>query len=141
MKKVDKQWIAAKSFIVKDGEVLVLREAPTKGSTKVGYYQVPGGRVELGEPFFDGLKREVKEETGLEVLPIVPLTVMEWYPKIVDVHWHVVAVYYLCDYVSGEVVLSEEHDHHKWIDPREHHKHNTVPNEPHVYEAYLKHIN
>lgn len=31
-------------------------------------YELPGGRINLFESFFDALKREVKEETGLDIV-------------------------------------------------------------------------
>ncbi len=34
-----------------------------------GHWEPPGGVLELGEQIIDGLRREVAEETGLQVLP------------------------------------------------------------------------
>lgn len=35
-------------------------------------YVIPGGHVELGEKIADALKREIKEETGLDILNFIP---------------------------------------------------------------------
>ena len=37
---------------------------------KPGLYEFPGGKIEHCESFFDALRREVKEETGLEIIKI-----------------------------------------------------------------------
>lgn len=36
----------------------------------IGKYVIPGGHVELGERIEDALKREIKEETGLDIYDI-----------------------------------------------------------------------
>ncbi|QQR52963.1 NUDIX hydrolase [bacterium] len=75
------QRIAAKALITNGHQILLLREAATDiEATQIGNYQVPGGRIEPGESFFDGLKREVKEETGLNVTVGQPAFVCEWFP-------------------------------------------------------------
>ena len=40
-------------------------------------YSVPGGHVEIYEKLEDAVKREVKEETGLDVLPIKLLLIQQ----------------------------------------------------------------
>jgi 8-oxo-dGTP diphosphatase len=54
----------ASAIVVKDGKILLgkRRKDPFKG-----YWDVPGGFLELGEHPLDGVKRELKEETGLEI--------------------------------------------------------------------------
>lgn len=42
-----------------------------------GLYELPGGAVEAGENVYDALKREVKEETNLDVKRIVNLKVTD----------------------------------------------------------------
>ena len=49
------------AIIVNDGNVLLLN------TTHTGTYSLPGGGIEIGEPIEDDLKREVREETGLEI--------------------------------------------------------------------------
>lgn len=114
------QRIAMKAVIVKDGKVLILREAATYGEgTQRGRYHVPGGRLELGENFEQGLKREVMEETGLQVEIVDPLYVGEWRPIIKNVQNQIVAVFFICEPTTDEISLSTEHDDYLWIKPEE----------------------
>lgn len=46
------------------GQVLLGKR---KNSYKAGYFGLPGGRIELNEPIMIAIKREVEEETGLQV--------------------------------------------------------------------------
>jgi 8-oxo-dGTP diphosphatase len=110
------QRIACKAVIAKDGKVLLLREASTyEEGTNIGRYHLPGGRINAGEPFLDGLKREVMEETGLEVEIGEPLFVGEWFPVIKDVQNQIVAIFFVCKPLPGDVKLSEEHDDYRWV--------------------------
>lgn len=47
-----------------EGKILVIQRRDT------GDWQIPGGVLELGETIQDGLRREVREETGLDVEPV-----------------------------------------------------------------------
>ena len=63
------QRIATKALIINEkSEILILREASSyEEGVRGGRYQLPGGRLNPGEAFLDGLKREVNEETGLKI--------------------------------------------------------------------------
>jgi 8-oxo-dGTP diphosphatase len=112
------QRIAAKAVIVKDGKVLILREAATYSEgTQRGRYQLPGGRVEIGEHFEDALLREVREETGLDVAIEYPLYVGEWRPVIKGMPNQIIGIFFVCTPTSSQVTLSDEHDDYQWIDP------------------------
>lgn len=75
-----------------------------------------GGRIDDDEKFYDGLMREVKEETGLAVEVIEPVYIGEWWPVIREVPNHIVAMFVACRAVTENVVLSKEHDDYAWVD-------------------------
>lgn len=51
-------------MIFKDGKILLGKR---KGSHGAGEYSIPGGNMEFGESFEECIRREVKEETDLEI--------------------------------------------------------------------------
>lgn len=54
---------SARGIIIKDGKVAMVHSA------MYDYYKFPGGGIEEGESPAEAMIREVKEESGLEVLP------------------------------------------------------------------------
>lgn len=54
---------AARGIIRKDGKLALVH------STAFGYYKFPGGGLEKGESLTEALIREVREESGLDVIP------------------------------------------------------------------------
>jgi len=138
---VDKIWVATKAFIVKDGKVLVVRESSNyKDGTNAGKYDIVGGRLEPGQRFDESLLREIKEETGLHASIGKPFFVNEWRPEVRGEKWQIVATFFACN-ADGEVVLGEDHDHHKWIDPKEYKEHNLIENLYPAFEAFLNRNN
>lgn len=137
---VDIQRIATKALIIdQNGKYLLLREASTyEEGTNIGRYHLPGGRLDIGEYFEDGLFREVKEETGLEIEIIKPICVGEWRPVIRGVKNQIVAIFFLCLAKSTKVTLSDEHDDYQWVSPTEKNKLDVMDPENKVIANYLK---
>lgn len=132
--------IAAKAVVVnKDGNILILREAATYADgTNTGKYHMPGGRLEKGETYWEGLAREIMEETGLKADPLYPLHIDEWRPVIRGVPHHIIAVFTLCKLKgSGKVKVSSEHDEALWIDPKRYKEYALLPAELKAVEAYI----
>ena len=57
--------VAAGAVVVADGALLMVRRRNAPGT---GRWSIPGGRVERGEQLRAAVAREVREETGLEVI-------------------------------------------------------------------------
>lgn len=56
--------VGASAVVVRDGRVLLVRRARPP---LAGLWSFPGGRVRWGERLADAARREVREETGLEI--------------------------------------------------------------------------
>jgi 8-oxo-dGTP diphosphatase len=110
-----KLFVGVKALIVREGKVLLLREAVYDEGSHAGEWDVPGGRIQPEETLFAGLAREVFEEVGLEVQPGIVLSVQETFPTIKGEPCHIVRIHYLAEYVAGEVVLSSDHDRFEWV--------------------------
>jgi len=105
------------ALIVNDkGEILLVKSY--KWGNK---YTVPGGHIELGERSETAVKREVKEEVGLEVLPVKLLLVQEAiYPADYVKHEHYIFMDYLCRTSSPEVKLDgKEIQEYLWMEPHD----------------------
>ena len=100
-------------IVDRDRVLLVCRATePLKGE-----WSVPGGMLELGEKLRDGVRREVLEETGLEVEPGEVLDVFDSIFR--DEHgrtqYHYVLIDYLCRLISGEARAGSDVSEVRWV--------------------------
>ncbi len=96
----------------REGKVLMIRTQ--KWSNLWG---IPGGKIKFGEPSPDALKREIKEETNLDVRDIEFVIVQDCiHSKEFYREAHFVLLNYLCR-VEGpcDVTLNEEAEEFKWV--------------------------
>ena len=138
-----KLFIAGKAFIKHNGKILVLRESSKyQDGTQTGKYDVAGGRLKPGENFLEALKREVKEETGLDIEIGKPFFVEEWRPEVNGEKWQIIATFFECTpklepNEDPRIKLGKDHNHFKWIDPTEYKNHEIIPNIHKVFESFL----
>ncbi len=106
------QQIGVKAIIEKDGKILLLKRSEKYDHLKDAW-DIPGGRINFGEDPEEGLKREIEEETGLELQEIKQIldasTVFKNEEK------HIVRITYLCTVEDGDHNISNEHTHMEWI--------------------------
>jgi len=76
--------------------------------------------LELGESLADGLIREVREETGLEVEPVELVELLDRIHREGErVRFHYVIADYLCRVTGGDLLAASDADAVRWVERAE----------------------
>jgi 8-oxo-dGTP diphosphatase len=123
--------------VIENGRALLIRRGtePLKGQ-----WSIPGGTLELGETLSEGVVRELKEETWLEVRVLDMIEVFERinFGRGADETWttaeerrrprfHFVIVDYLCERISGAPVAGGDVTDVAWAGEEELEKYGLTP--------------
>jgi mutator protein MutT len=98
----DRPFIGVGGVVFIDDRVVLVRR---RHEPLAGQWSLPGGAIELGETLGEGLRRELREEIGIEtrVGPLVELFDRITRDDDGRVRFHYVLADYLCQHVSGEL--------------------------------------
>lgn len=137
-------YVSATGIVIKEGKYLIAKRA---GNTKAfpNMWTVPGGKLELKDYkekpkdtsqhwyniLENVLRREIKEETGLEVKNIRYLTSMTFI-RPDNIPGLIISLF--ADYDKGEVRLNEELTEYKWTSLEEAKNYNLIEG---IYEELV----
>jgi len=97
----------------KEGKYLLLERSLKKYPEIKGRWDIVGGRINPGDTLIDSLKREIKEETNLDLEKTPRLIAAQ--DIIVGDEKHVVRLTYMVE-IDGEPTLdTEENENFKWL--------------------------
>jgi len=130
MDKQEKFWVNARAIIerTENGKKEIIVQQSTKGHRKS--WELPGGRIEMHESLYDALKREVKEETGLDVIAIKgeegyfregtvecmkPYCVYQYLEGFEGVVGNALGFYFICHATGDVLVEGDDTNNIRWI--------------------------
>src|SRR5690242_18984643 len=88
----------------KEGKIFMSKRGK-KAQNEKGTWECPGGTLEFGEDMKECVKREIKEEFGLEIEPLFQLEPYNHYIPKEGQHW--VALCYVAKIKKGEPKILE----------------------------------
>ena len=86
------------------GRVLLIRRRDNQ------HWEPPGGVLELGEAIHDGLRREIREETGLDIEPDALTGVYK------NMSRGIIALVFRCKITGGQLTANDEVTAFHWAD-------------------------
>ena len=87
------------------------------GEPLKGWWSIPGGLVETGESLDAAIRREVREETGLNVQPLGVIEIFERIMRDSEgaAEYHYVLIDYICRVKSGTACAGDDVSRVEWV--------------------------
>lgn len=104
---MSKHLVSCAGLVTNEEGKILLVKSPLRG------WEYPGGLIESGETFEQALKREIREESGVEAEITGFVGICKNLAK------DIVNIDFTCRYVSGELRTSEESTEVKWVTEEE----------------------
>jgi 8-oxo-dGTP pyrophosphatase MutT (NUDIX family) len=108
--------VAVSGLVEKDNKYLILKRSD-KEIAFPGKWAIPGGKVEKGQGILETLRREIKEEAGIEVEKSFAFLCDDEFVR--PDNYHVVVLCFQCRYKDGRVKISKDFTDFRWININE----------------------
>ena len=103
-----------------EGRILLVKHRPERKGFWQGKWICPGGKLETGETIEEGIRREVTEETELEIELVSPLKPFDRIVRSGDgVSLHVIYSDYLARVIAGKLKVGSDIGEARWVDKRD----------------------
>jgi len=100
-----------------DNKILLVKHKKERGGYWQGKWICPGGALELGEEIKEGIKREVREETNLEIELVRPLIPFDRIVKTnEETSLHVIYIDYVAKLLGGELNVASDVGQALWVE-------------------------
>ena len=99
--------VSVAALVTNDKGEILLVNSPWRG------WEYPGGLIEPGETFQEALRREIREEAGVEV------EIERFVGICKNVEKNIVNIDFVCRYISGTLTCSEESTEVIWATPEQ----------------------
>lgn len=125
--------VACHALLQRDNETLLTQRGSEPGR---GLWSIPGGAVELGETLREALKREVREETNLE---IEVGELLGYNDNIIkdaqgQVHFHYINVFFRAQAKQGKVRAASDAADARWVPVHKLKEYNLSPGVIELFE-------
>ena len=128
--------VAMKAFIVNEAnDTIFLMKKGSKDMLNPGKWEIPGGKMEFGETTSETFKREVKEESGLDIeIGDMIIEPWEWiFTKPNGENIQIIAVGKVCHALNNEVdysnqTLTDDLVESEWVPINEVLDYDLIPN-------------
>jgi ADP-ribose pyrophosphatase YjhB (NUDIX family) len=113
--------LVAVGAVIEDdkGRILLVKHKKERGGYWQGKWICPGGELGVGEDIEEGIKREVKEETNLEIELVTPLVPFDRIVKVDGgASLHVIYIDYVASLVGGELKVGSDVGEAIWVEKK-----------------------
>lgn len=114
--------LVAVGAVIQDDKnrILLVKHKEERGGYWQGKWICPGGELEVGEEIEEGIKREVKEETNLDIELMKPLVPFERIVKTnAKTTLHVIYIDYVAKLLDGELKVASDIGEALWIEKKD----------------------